>query len=142
MDGNRLVDNREDIRVKYIHHTSKIDRIITETDQNVSPPVEIFGPEPQHNWCYYYQKITLAMQRGDFEEAARLADEASSLGHNPRNQSEWIPVLEAYSKMGRIDDARIITEELKKNEDLTYLYCSQSWNQNFEEVYALLCTDE
>jgi len=82
------------------------------------------------------------MQREDFEEAAKLADEAASLGYSPRTQSEWIPVLEAYSEMGRIDDARIISEELKKNEDLTYLYCSQSWNQNFEEAHALLCADE
>jgi hypothetical protein len=142
MDGNRLVDNREDIRVKYIHQTSKIDRILTETDQNISPPIEIFGSEPQHNWCYYYQKISLAMQRGDFEEAVILADEAASLGYRPRTQSEWIPVLETYAKMGRMDDARVISEKIKKNEDLTFLYCSQQWNQNFEEAYALLCADQ
>ena len=82
------------------------------------------------------------MQRGDFEEAAILADEAASLGYSPRNQSEWIPVFETYAKIGRFDDAKQISEELKKNEDLTYLYCSQSWNQNFEEAYALLCTNE
>jgi hypothetical protein len=142
MDGNRLVDNREDPRVKTIYQTSKIDRIITDSNNNISPPMEIFGPEPQHDWCYYFQKLSLAMQRGDFEEAAILADEAASLGYSPRNQSEWIPVFETYAKIGRFDDAKQISEELKKNEDLTYLYCSQSWNQNIEEAYALLCADE
>jgi hypothetical protein len=142
IDGNSLMDYREDSRVKTIYQTSNINRIVTDTDQRISPPIEIFGPEPPHDWCYYYQKITLAMQREDFEEAALLADEASGMGYNPRNQSEWIPVFETYTKVGRMDDAQKISEELKKNEDLTYLYCSQSWNQNFVEAYALLCAEE
>ena len=95
IDGNRLVDNSEHPQVKVIYETSQMDRIITETDRSIIPPEEIFGLEPQHEWCYYYQKISLAIQRGDWETATDLADQASELGFNPINPSEWVPVFEA-----------------------------------------------
>lgn len=142
IDSKRLEDYHEDSIVKTIYPTSKIDRIILETNSEISPPNEIFGAEPQREWCYYYQKISLAMQRGDWEAAAFLADEAAELGYAPRNSSEWIPVFEAYVKHNRLEDARKIAKNIKKDPDLRHLYCSQSWNTNDEVAYALICGNE
>jgi len=142
IDGKRLEDNREHAQIKTIFKTSQIDRIITETTRTITPPVVIFGPEPDHEWCYYYQKISLAEQRGDWEGAASLADEASELGYGPNNPSEWIPVFEAYVNLERFEDAQNIASQIKKNDDLAYLYCSQSWNQNNEVAYALICENK
>jgi len=142
IDGKRLEDNREHAQIKTIFKTSQIDRIITETTRTITPPVVIFGPEPDHEWCYYYQKISLAEQRGDWEGAASLADEASELGYRPNNPSEWIPVFEAYVNLERFEDAQNIAAMIKKSDDLEYLYCSQSWNQNNEVAYALICENK
>ena len=142
IDGNRLVDNSEHPQVKVIYETSHIDRIIMEKDRSIIPPEEIFGVEPEHEWCFYYQKISLAVQRGDWETATDLADQASDLGFNPINQSEWIPVFEAYVNTNRMDDANRIAEKITKNVDLRYLYCKQSWNQTNELAYALICEND
>jgi len=60
------------------------------------PPTVMFGHEPEHGWCYYYQKAELAKQAGDWETARRLADEAMAAGLKPADQVEWLPMLEAY----------------------------------------------
>lgn len=62
-----------------------------------TPPSDIFGDEPHHEWCYYYQKADLARQRGDWEEVARLGDEAQKLGLLPVDAIEWLPFLQAYA---------------------------------------------
>jgi hypothetical protein len=142
IDGNRLMDNREHPQVKLIYNTSQLDRIVTDTNQTFVPPEEIFGAEPEHNWCYYYQKINLAIQRREYGKAAALADEASILGYTPQNPSELIPVVEAYGQLDRIKDARKLSEEIRKDKDLRYLYCSQSWNQKNTVAYALICENK
>lgn len=142
IDGNRLEDSQEDSQVKLIYHTSNIDQILTESTSKISPPIEIFGPEPERDWCYYYQIISLAMQRGNWVEAASLADEAAELGYEPLNPSEWIPVFEAYAKSNRLDDARKIANKIRKIPDIRHLYCRQSWNSNDEIAYALVCGSE
>lgn len=125
MDGNRLEDYREPLIAQAIFDKSHIDRIVTEASETIVPPNEIFGPEPDHQWCYYYQKISLAHQRGDWEEAVALGDEAEVKGFKPLNRSEWIPLFEAYANTGRLDDARHLATIIKDDKDLKYLYCSQ-----------------
>lgn len=63
-------------------------------------PENIFGPEPAHAWCYYYQKADLARQQGRWEEAAALGEIAFSLGDYPNDPSERIPFVEAYAHTG------------------------------------------
>jgi len=45
--------------------------IITGKDMPVMPE-DIFGKEPPHTWCYYYEKAELARQAGDWEQVAKL----------------------------------------------------------------------
>ena len=70
--------------------------------------------EPEHGWCYYYEKMSLARQQGAWPEVARLADEAQQLGLRPRDRSEWIPALEAYISENRADDARHLSRTILK----------------------------
>src|SRR5689334_22599919 len=44
---------------------SNVDRIHREPISNEYPPRIIFGSEPEHTWCYYYQKAELARQYED-----------------------------------------------------------------------------
>jgi len=74
------------------------------------PSTELFGPEPEHSWCYFYQKAELARQQEDWAEVERLGDEARAQGFTPdRNGSnaalEWMPFVEAYTRAGRYADA-------------------------------------
>ncbi|HMG36660.1 MAG TPA: hypothetical protein VKM94_22165 [Blastocatellia bacterium] len=89
-----------------IRGLSNIDQIVPDTSSPVVPPAEIFGAEPKPCWCYYFQKADLARQRGDWEEAMRLGDEARALGLSPDDRTEWLLFVEAYFERSRYEDAR------------------------------------
>jgi hypothetical protein len=69
------------------------------------PPNSIFGAEPEHSWCYYFEKADLARQTGDWQRVAKLGDQAAKLGFSPNNPQEWIPFIEGYARVGRWEEA-------------------------------------
>ena len=84
---------------------SNLSRIQPTPLQSGYPPEGLFGNEPAHTWCYYFQKAELARQLGDWQEAVRLADEAQKLGYAPSNPHERLPLIEAYAHIGRWEEA-------------------------------------
>ncbi|HUH99292.1 MAG TPA: hypothetical protein VLZ89_18175 [Anaerolineales bacterium] len=70
---------------------------------------ELFGPEPLHNWCYFYEKADLARQAGDWSQVARLGDQAFAASYRPDDLSEYLPFIEAYARLRRWDDAKQLT---------------------------------
>ncbi|MBM3122897.1 MAG: hypothetical protein FJZ97_12045 [Chloroflexi bacterium] len=64
------------------------------TAETAPPRSDIFGPEPPHTWCYYYQKAELAKQRGDWGSVKALADEVLALDLKPLDPVEWLPFVE------------------------------------------------
>ena len=60
----------------------------------------MFGPEPAHKWCYYFEKAELALQTGDWQNAADLGTQAAKAGMHPEDPIEWIPFLQAYAQLG------------------------------------------
>ena len=79
---------------------SNLDRIKTEPTLQGYPPEAIFGKEPFHSWCYYYQKADLARQAGDWEQVVALAEQALAEGYKPVNPHERLPFIEAYAHTG------------------------------------------
>jgi hypothetical protein len=71
-----------------------------------TPPLLVFGSEPEHGWCYYYQAASLARQQGDWDEVARLGDEAQRQGFKPTDLIEWMPFIQAYVELG--DDVSLM----------------------------------
>ncbi len=83
-------------------------RVVQESS-DASMPESIFGPEPAHTWCYYFEKADLARQFGDWAEVARLGDEAIAATFRPDDLSEYLPFIEAYARLGREKEARELT---------------------------------
>ncbi len=79
--------------------------IAAQPGQPARPPAFLYGSEPPHGWCYYYQKADLARQQGDWQQAALLGDEAFALGDYPNDPAERMPFIEAYAHTGRWQDA-------------------------------------
>lgn len=73
-----------------------------------TPPAELFGEEPPLTWCYYYQRASLARQRGDWAEVVRLGDEAQAKNERPSDRVEWMPIIQAYAYLGRYDNVDTI----------------------------------
>ena len=78
---------------------SRVENIVLSGPPHL-PPAYLFGPEPEHDWCYYYQKADLARQAGDWETVAQLYTEAKSQQLTPNDQIELIPFLQAFAYLG------------------------------------------
>jgi len=88
---------------------SHLDQIITDADGAASPAA-IFGAEPKHCWCYYFEKAELARQMRDWEQVTRFGDEVRKLGLTPGDATEWIPFVEGYIHAERYEDARQVCQ--------------------------------
>jgi len=85
------------------------------------PPESVFGSEPGHAWCYYYQKAELAGQYQDWGEVVRLLQVATQKGFSPNDKREYLDFIDAYIKLGMYDQATDLTAKVqgstKKNAD-------------------------
>ena len=72
---------------------------------------DIYGPEPTHGWCYYFQKADLARQFGDWEEVVHLGDIAFELKDHPNNPVERFVFIEGYAHVGDWERALKLSKE-------------------------------
>ena len=72
-------------------------------------PIPLFGVEPPHTWCYYYEQAELARQMGDWETVTALGDQARAGGYAPGDALEWLPFIEGYVLIGDYRAAREIS---------------------------------
>jgi hypothetical protein len=83
------------------------------------------GGETPRAWCLFYEKMDLARQQGNWGEVARLADEALAKHLTPEDPSEWMPALEAYVTLGRMQDARHAASIVRSNDGARAFLCLQ-----------------
>jgi hypothetical protein len=114
----------------------------------VQPPEIIFGQEPPHTWCYYYQKMSLARQQGDWDLVVALGEEAINAGFKPLDRSEWMPLIEGYSYRGDLEKAESIITKIYDITSLRYNLCISALKQrenpsfNFPEAGMNYLTDK
>jgi len=68
-------------------------------------PRSLFGNEPAHTWCYYYEKTELARQKGDWSNVVALGEEALAQGYKPTDPFEWLPIIEGYARTDNVEAA-------------------------------------
>jgi hypothetical protein len=125
LDGQRAEQAiSEPFDVQVAARYSKIE-LIDISAVPVVPPENIFGPEPDHDWCYYFQKMDLARQQMDWQTVANLAEEARSLGLSPNDFSEWLPALEAYIHLGDQKHTKQIATFIRVNKPMHLGLCTQ-----------------
>jgi len=83
---------------------SNTDRILPETSAS-SLRGDVFGSEPAHGWCYFYQKADLARQFQQWQEIPRLAAEAEEKGLRSKNGMEYLPFIEGFAQTGNAEKA-------------------------------------
>lgn len=108
--------------IRVIGPYSEIEHVLAEEAPHV-PPALVFGPEPEHGWCYYYQKADLARQRGDWEEVLRLGEEAFGKKLAPKDDIEWMPFLQAYASTGDIESLAKLLPKIGPNSYVAQQSC-------------------
>ncbi len=102
--------------------SSNIENVILDSGPFI-PQDFAFGTEPEHKWCYYYEKAELALQLGDWEEAASLGEEAIHLSFHPEDQSEWLPFLQAYAITGNQQRVKQTAPKINAEKSLRLQAC-------------------
>lgn len=126
LNGERMeISAYEDPSTRLLAEYSSEAWIIPDGEAR-QPPAQIFGREPQRGWCYYYQKAGLARQQQNWDEVARLGDEAAQKGLSPQDISEWMPFYEGYARAGNIDAANRIGALLRASPDFVAGYCRRA----------------
>jgi hypothetical protein len=149
IDGSMPVySENESLLIQQVGEYSRIDQIIPSGTPPV-PPSAIFGSEPEHDWCYYYQKASLARQAGDWKEIGRLYDKVNSLGLEANDASEVIPFFEGLVNLGRYDDAKdLYQEEIKGRAKMRFPLCTflqtdpsypPKFGYDYETINEILC---
>lgn len=81
---------------------------LVKTDIPITPPKNIFGREPDYNWCYYFQKASLYRQLKYWDKLSILTDKVIQTNLKPRDVNEWLPFIEGL----------IINQKFSQAEDL------------------------
>lgn len=94
------------------------------------------GPEPKHNWCYYFEKVDLAVQLGQWEKAASLADHALKLKPTltSNNAPELIPLIYAYARSGKYEKAVELSLKARTLSKKMYYYMCDTWYYLGQEI--------
>ena len=134
--------------VQQVGGYSHVDRIIPSGTSPI-PPESIFGKEPEHDWCYYYQKASLARQSGNWEEVVRLYDQVHELNLEANDKSEVIPFFEGLVNLGRYEDARsLYREQIKGQAEVRFPLCNflttdpgypPEFRYDYQTIYEILC---
>jgi len=100
--------------------------IIQETEVAAEPPLHLLGPEPDHDWCYYFEKAELARQKKDWDEITRLGDKGLKLQKKfyKTNVAELTPFIEGYAYTGHWDKAlELSLEGFDSWENMRFTLC-------------------
>jgi hypothetical protein len=114
----------EDPLILSMADLSKIDLIIPDGNP-VQPPFTYFGKEPEHNWCYFFEKASLALQESNWIEILNLGGEVQSRNLHPSDLSEWMPFLYAYINLGELDEAKGVASRIGSDVPTRVFICKQ-----------------
>ncbi|HEY60600.1 MAG TPA: hypothetical protein G4N92_07970 [Anaerolineae bacterium] len=93
------------------YSTFDTQQLLKEYEKNggVISNIAILGPQPAHEWCFYYQKAMQAYQQEHWIDTINEYNQAITLGYFPRDVIEWIPFVKAYALSGQVNEAIRIT---------------------------------
>jgi len=118
---------------------SNLKRISSTANPRDYPSPELFGAEPEHAWCYYFEKADLARQNHDWKTAAALGDAAQAKGFQPDHSGsnviyEWLPFVEAYAHVGRWQDAAMVMQNNVKFDPGAAPFACIRWQTLYQQV--------
>lgn len=124
---------------------SEIDHVLANEAPQL-PPMFVFGAEPEHSWCYLYEKASLARQQGDWGQVLALGEQAFGKGLLPRDPIEWMPFIQVYAQNQQWDRLNFISQQLSEQ----YFVRSQACNilggmeelkETIQQIRPLFCSE-
>lgn len=92
-------------------------------------PIDIFGKEPEPNWCYYFQLADLARSEQKWSDVVTYWKTAENEGMKPIYGPEYLPFIEANAHLKDWDQAyTLIDKAYFSTEKMESFLCS-NWNR-------------
>jgi hypothetical protein len=88
---------------------SNLERIERASAPGHRIPANIFGPLAEADWCYFFQKASLARQFEDWDQVVELWTTAEKESLRPSNGVELLPFMESFAHRGDWEQAQILT---------------------------------
>jgi len=95
----------------------------------VIPNKNVFGKEPEHSWCYYFEKADLARQYEKWDEVITIIYKAYSLGLEPKSGIERMPELEAYFYTENWDSFIEVSRSILSDDNKFDQFLCLQWNR-------------
>jgi len=123
---------------------SNLSRIIHDPAEATLLRQDVFGEEPPHTWCYYFEKASIAYHQQDWEQITSLGKivEENDFEPNTDNKVEWYPFIEAYGRAGDWERAQTLSIfAYKGDEGVQDMFCV-IWSNLEAETFASPERDE
>jgi hypothetical protein len=72
---------------------------------------DVYGPEPEHDFCYYFEKADLARQFGDWNSVVKYGETALLLNSHPYEPAEQFVFIEGFAHVGEWERAVALSQE-------------------------------
>ena len=124
IDGNMpIVSAYEQYDIQMVASESNQNNILL--DVNHAPLSNlVFGSEPPHDWCFYYQTASLAFQRGEYETVLDIKQRAKREGFSAQDPVEWMPFLQSAILLEDYEQANEMARFIKKDSFLQLQVCN------------------
>jgi len=104
---------------------SNLEQVVLKPDEKVILPANVFGPEPDPSWCFFFEKADLARQMGDWQQVVAYGEAASKFSGSPNHASEIVPFIQGYAFTGKWEKAVKLTKETSEiDQYMTPMLCS------------------
>lgn len=97
----------------------------------------IYGKEPEHDWCYYFQKADLARVKQDWSEVMKIWDEAASRKLKAKFGVEYLPFIEASLHTGNPESAFELTLKANQTKEMQPFLCA-AWSRIINQLPATM----
>ncbi len=92
-----------------------------------------FMDEPEHGWCYYYQKAGLATQMEDWALLDDVYENVIDLNLSPNDNTEWLPFIEGFLISGHVEIAVELSQIGFQSDEARPVICDLWKNQVAEQ---------
>jgi hypothetical protein len=105
---------------------SNLGRIQAKALQGGLPNADIFGEEPEHSWCYFYEKAELARQEEDWQAIVELWTQAQENGFRPKVTYEFLPFIDGFFMSANWDKVLELTQSASRlDAQMGSYFCGQ-----------------
>ena len=110
---------------------SDLSRIETNVSRAVLP-VQYFGDVKTNQWCYYFQRASLAEQDGMWESVVEEYKQAEQHGLTPVSSMEWLPLIRASLALGEIDNALDRSSKVSTEDPIAHQRLCAAWEKYYK----------